>query len=42
MKCGTEKFMDHWIAYDKPPSSFEEEHVFRVPQVIILAEVGSA
>ncbi|XP_065898486.1 platelet-activating factor acetylhydrolase-like [Dysidea avara] len=34
-KNGSEEFVDHWIPYDKPPSSFEEEHTFRVPQLTI-------
>ena len=28
-----QEFVDEWIPFDKPPSSFAEEHIFRAKQV---------
>ena len=28
-----QEFVDEWIPFDRPPSSFAEEHIFRAKQV---------
>ena len=32
-KNNSKEYVDHWITYDKPPSTASEEDVFRAQQV---------